>query len=65
VTVAGSRRAPDLVVVVLSPEGRKKQVHEKLKAYVKCGVKLVWVVDPEVHRDGIWWIHAGRGTRRQ
>lgn len=39
---------PDLVVEVLSPDDRRKKVHEKIKDYVKNGVKLVWLVDPEV-----------------
>lgn len=53
--------APDLVVEVLSPEDRKKLVHEKIKTYVKRGVKLVWLVDPEVRTVTVY---AGsmRGT---
>jgi Uma2 family endonuclease len=39
---------PDLVVEVLSPDDRRKNVREKIKDYVKSGVKLVWLVDPEV-----------------
>jgi len=39
---------PDLVVEVLSPDDRRKKVREKIKDYVKGGVKLVWLVDPEV-----------------
>ena len=38
---------PDLVVEVLSPDDRRKHVREKIKDYVKNGVKLVWLVDPE------------------
>ena len=39
---------PDLVVEVLSPDDRRKHVREKIKDYLKNGVKLVWLVDPEV-----------------
>ena len=39
---------PDLVVEVLSPDDRRKNVREKIKEYVKSGVKLVWLVDPEM-----------------
>ena len=39
---------PDLVVEVLSPDDRRKHVREKIKDYVKNGVKLVWLVDPEM-----------------
>ena len=38
---------PDLVVEVLSPDDRRKHVREKIKDYVKNGVKLVWLVDPD------------------
>lgn len=38
----------DLVVEVLSPDDRRKHVREKIKGYVKSGVKLVWLVDPEM-----------------
>lgn len=39
---------PDLVVEALSPDDRKKAVREKIQDYVSSGVKLVWLVDPEV-----------------
>ena len=52
---------PDLVVEVLSPDDRRKDVDEKIKDYVKNGVKLVWLVDPEVRTVTVY---AGslRGT---
>lgn len=52
---------PDLVVEVLSPDDRRKNVREKIKDYVKSGVKLVWLVDPEVRTVTVY---AGslRGT---
>lgn len=52
---------PDLVVEVLSPDDRKKDVREKIKEYVTNGVKLVWLVDPEIRTVTIY---AGslRGT---
>jgi len=49
-----SEVAPDLVVEVLSPDDRKKAIREKIKAYVRCGVKLVWVVDPEVRTTTVY-----------
>ena len=47
--------APDLVVEVLSPNDLASDVHEKVQEYLRAGVQLVWVVDPqarlvEVHR---------------
>jgi len=52
---------PDLVVEVLSPDDRRKDVREKIKDYVKGGVKIVWLVDPEVRTVTVY---AGslRGT---
>lgn len=46
---------PDLVVEVLSPDDRPKHVAAKIEEYLRVGVRLVWVVDPDdrtvtVHR---------------
>ncbi len=38
---------PDIAVEVLSPGDRRKKVREKIKDYVKNGVKLIWLVDPD------------------
>jgi len=38
---------PDLVVEILSPEDRKAKMREKIKEYLKSGVELAWLVDPE------------------
>lgn len=38
--------APDLVVEVVSPSDRSRDVHAKVRAYLDAGVMLVWVVDP-------------------
>jgi len=40
--------APDLVVEVLSPDDRRVKVREKIRQYVAAGVKLVWLVDPDL-----------------
>jgi Uma2 family endonuclease len=49
------RVAPDLAVEVISPNDTAYQVDEKVQAYLRAGVRLVWVVNPdartvEVHR---------------
>jgi Uma2 family endonuclease len=39
---------PDLVVEVLSPDDSRKDVRAKIKDYLFYGVKVVWLVDPEM-----------------
>jgi Uma2 family endonuclease len=46
---------PILAVEMLSPSDRLEDVQEKITEYLRCGVKLVWIVDPRfetitVHR---------------
>jgi len=41
-----SRIPPDLAVEVVSPNDLWYEVTEKVQAYLKVGVRLVWVVDP-------------------
>ncbi|HLZ71770.1 MAG TPA: Uma2 family endonuclease [Dehalococcoidia bacterium] len=39
--------APDLAVEVLSPSNRFTEMAEKVEDYLRSGVRLVWVIDPE------------------
>ena len=41
------RGAPDLVVEVLSPETRRRDIHVKADLYLANGVLEVWLVDPD------------------
>lgn len=38
---------PDFVVEVLSPDDRPGRVAERVQFYLRAGVRLVWLVDPE------------------
>jgi len=38
--------APDLAVEVLSKGNRPKEIREKVAAYLRLGVRCVWVIDP-------------------
>lgn len=38
--------APDLVVEIVSPSDRSRQVSDKVMEYLDAGVPLVWVVEP-------------------
>jgi Uma2 family endonuclease len=39
--------APELVVEILSPDDRWRDVQDKLREYFAVGVERVWLVDPE------------------
>ena len=48
---------PDIAIEILSPDDRPSRVSEKLAFYIRAGVPLVWIVDPEdrtidAHRPG-------------
>ncbi len=46
--VAYIQLAPDLAVEVISPNDVHDQTDQKVDEYLKAGVRLVWVVNPEV-----------------
>ena len=50
---------PDLAVEVISPNDLAKELNEKLEDYLRAGVKLIWVIDPELR---ILAIHRADGT---
>lgn len=39
--------SPDLCVEVVSPSNTRKALREKILEYFACGVRMVWLVDPE------------------
>ncbi|HVT15436.1 MAG TPA: Uma2 family endonuclease [Thermoanaerobaculia bacterium] len=47
--------APDLSVEVLSPGDRPAEIRAKIAAYLRLGVRAVWVIDPQ---QRIVQIHA-------
>jgi Uma2 family endonuclease len=58
--------APDLAAEVLSPRDLASEVDEKIEEYLRAGVRLVWIVNPNsrtvrIHRrDGtITGLHEG------
>ena len=49
---------PPLVVEVLSPNDRVGKVTRRINEYLRAGVRLIWIIDPEardvaVHRPGL------------
>lgn len=50
--------SPDLAIEVLSPDDRAARVLDRVQFYLRAGVQLVWIVDPEsravfVYRPGV------------
>ncbi len=45
---------PFLVVEVLSPDDRAGDMEKKIADYFSCGVKYIWVVNPETQRAFVY-----------
>jgi Uma2 family endonuclease len=52
---------PDLVIEVLSPANTAFEMDEKIRVYLRAGVRLVWIVNPK--RRSVT-VYAGDGTLR-
>lgn len=50
----GVEGVPDWVIEVTSPATRKRDFTNKLKLYQKYGVRLYWIIDPEVEMIHVW-----------
>jgi Uma2 family endonuclease len=46
--------APDLAVEVVSPGDRPRHVLDKVGEYLECGVRLVWVIDPQTGKATVF-----------
>jgi Uma2 family endonuclease len=53
--------AADLCVEVLSPSNTDEKMTRKVREYLACGVRLVWVVDPD-ERTVTVYTKPGDGT---
>ncbi|GBD36014.1 hypothetical protein HRbin36_01131 [bacterium HR36] len=47
-------RLPQLVVEVVSPTDRPNEVVRKVQQYLRAGIAMVWVVDPEDRTVGVY-----------
>jgi Uma2 family endonuclease len=52
--------APDLAAEVLSPSDPAVDVNRKVEQYLAAGVRLVWVVDPDLR---LVYVHRANGIR--
>jgi Uma2 family endonuclease len=46
--------APDLALELLSPNDRLQDTQQKMREYLKCGIKLGWLIDPDETRVEIY-----------
>jgi Uma2 family endonuclease len=53
---------PDLAVEVISPGDLVLELNQKLEEYLRAGVKLVWVIDPQLR---VVWVHHPDGRSRR
>nr|BAL53811.1 hypothetical conserved protein [uncultured Planctomycetota bacterium] len=49
-----AERLPQLVVEVVSPTDRPNEVVRKVQQYLRAGIAMVWVVDPEDRTVGVY-----------
>jgi Uma2 family endonuclease len=47
ITEANIRGVPDLLVEILSPSTKSRDIRDKRNIYARCGVPWYWIVDPE------------------
>ena len=50
--------APELCIEVVSPSNSRKELREKIDAYLAAGAKEVWIVYPQTKR---WELHGPSG----
>ena len=61
-TKAGAEGAPDLVIEILSKRTREIDTGVKLKVFARCGVRELWVVDPEPRTLSIFELQSDTET---
>ena len=57
------RRPPYIVVEVLSPDDRSRDLDDKIDDYLAFGVENIWVIDPGRFRLTVWTRDGGRICR--
>ena len=52
--------APDLVVEILSPSTRRRDLGRKEELYAEYGIREYWVVDPKARSVSVYVLRDGR-----
>jgi Uma2 family endonuclease len=45
---------PDLAVEIVSPNDRVSELDEKIDEYLRAGVRLIWIINPETQKVQVW-----------
>lgn len=45
---------PDFVIEVLSPDDQSGRTAQQISHYMDAGVRLLWLVDPDIERVSVW-----------
>jgi Uma2 family endonuclease len=45
---------PDFVVEIISPNDKFSDIYEKVDAYLRDGVRLVWIIDPQARKAFVY-----------
>jgi Uma2 family endonuclease len=56
-TAATMAEAPDFVIEIISPTDRAGEVQEKVRDWLRAGVRLLWYINPETGTTVVY--HAG------
>jgi Uma2 family endonuclease len=56
---------PDLAVEIVSPNDRVNELEEKVEEYLKAGVRLVWVVHPDIRAVQVYRADGTTGRCRE
>ena len=60
---ANLKAAPDLVIEILSPDTRSKDLELKRKTYAQFGIQEYWVIDPDAETaEVLVWTETGYVT---
>jgi Uma2 family endonuclease len=54
--------APDFIIELMSPSDRLKPAKTKMDKWIKNGVQLAWLIDPQ---NGTSWIYKANGTIKE